>query len=422
MKTTTMKTTTSTTKPQRGSNNWFFRLCFSGLFLVLGMDLLNIDVFGRDLGKKKNPKEPERQSPFITTKAAFTTTKKTIVAKEVERIPIFYNAFTAKPENVSNVQALIREQLSFMIPEWHGPVYLTTIGQTLDNITTSTSTNSSIDNNRAREDVITRQHLAQGDEAATLQALWEYCTAHTNSRVIYLHSKGSFHPSPANTQLRLFLTRGALSPECARSTAWSSSSSSDDDDDDDDTACNVCSSRFSPLPHPHTPGNMWLARCDYVVKLIEPRLFTVLMDAMHAKLSSSSSSEQRSWLSKAQQQQLWIKAYTTGTKRFAQEHWIHSHPTVRPCDLYPHQDFVWGYKNVPNYDNFTAQIAMGPRFATLEQYRRGDVRKIFPGLFVPERLYEYQFLYNQEPPDSWWGWDLFANTDNNNNNNTETHH
>ena len=24
---------------------------------------------------------------------------------------------------------------------------------------------------------------------------------------------------------------------------------------------NVCSSRMTPVPHPHTPGNMWAARC-----------------------------------------------------------------------------------------------------------------------------------------------------------------
>ena len=36
--------------------------------------------------------------------------------------------------------------------------------------------------------------------------------------------------------------------------------------------CNVCSARFSPLPHFHTSGNMWVADCFYVWKLIDPLL------------------------------------------------------------------------------------------------------------------------------------------------------
>jgi len=298
-----------------------------------------------------------------------------VTAKKEEerdtRIPVFYNAFVASPQQIPDVEELVNEQLSFLVPHLHGPVYLTTIGQ---NITTDAPS-------------VLRQHLPTGDEAKTLQALWEYCTEHPTSKVIYLHSKGSFHPSPANTQLRLFLTRGALSAECAST---------------DSQTCNVCSSRFSPLPHPHTPGNMWLAHCDYVNELIEPRLFTVLMDALQANIK-------RSWLDIQQTQKLWIKWYTTGTKRFAQEHWIHSHPTVKPCDLYPSDDFVWGYDNIPDY-NFTAQFATAVRFADIDAYRRGDFGKLFPGLFLQERLYEYEFLYDQKPPDSWWGWDLFWNT------------
>ena len=33
--------------------------------------------------------------------------------------------------------------------------------------------------------------------------------------------------------------------------------------------CDVCSLRFSPLPHQHVSGNMWLARCSYVERRVE---------------------------------------------------------------------------------------------------------------------------------------------------------
>ena len=39
------------------------------------------------------------------------------------------------------------------------------------------------------------------------------------------------------------------------------------------SSCNVCSMRMSPIPHPHTPGNMWAARCSYVSNLIDPNLY-----------------------------------------------------------------------------------------------------------------------------------------------------
>ena len=58
---------------------------------------------------------------------------------------------------------------------------------------------------------------------------------------------------------------GALSKECAMMP--------------EDT-CNVCSSRFSPVPHPHTSGNMWLARCDYIKKLIDPLIFEAAMNSL----------------------------------------------------------------------------------------------------------------------------------------------
>jgi hypothetical protein len=102
----------------------------------------------------------------------------------------------------------------------------------------------------------------------------------------------SFTPTPENDLLRRFLTKGALSEECANMP----------------TTCNVCSSRFSPLPHPHTSGNMWAARCDYVSRLIEPKdQFQRAMRQFRNKGSP----------------------VCTGRLRYALEHWIHSSPRVK---------------------------------------------------------------------------------------------
>ena len=94
------------------------------------------------------------------------------------------------------------------------------------------------------------QHYPEGGEDLTYHVLWNYCrnNPYHNAKVVYLHSKGSFHDSSQNTDLRKFITNSALSKECANLP----------------DQCDVCSYRMSPFPYPHTSGNMWLARCDYV--------------------------------------------------------------------------------------------------------------------------------------------------------------
>jgi len=111
--------------------------------------------------------------------------------------------------------------------------------------------------------------------------------------------------------MRKFLTRGALSQVCMNMPL----------------SCNVCSSRMSPLPFAHTPGNMWLARCDYVNTLIDPLKFE---EAMRTKVNLGG------WGCDAM-------------GRHAAEHWVHSHPRVKPCDL-SNSNYTWNYDGVPEDD------------------------------------------------------------------------
>ena len=92
-------------------------------------------------------------------------------------------------------------------------------------------------------------HSNKGDEVITLQALYEHCMQNKSERVIYMHDKGSFHASESNTYLRQFMTKAVTNVQCVRP---------------DDDRCNVCSYQFSPLPFHHSPGNFWIAKCDYV--------------------------------------------------------------------------------------------------------------------------------------------------------------
>jgi len=107
-------------------------------------------------------------------------------------------------------------------------------------------------------------HVKNGDEGTTLAPLHDFCIANPSKNVIYLHDKGSFSVKWVNTLLRRDLLRGLSSKPYA--------------DAVDDGSCDVCSLRFSPAPHAHTPGNMWSARCEYVARLRSPREFRDLMD------------------------------------------------------------------------------------------------------------------------------------------------
>ena len=132
-------------------------------------------------------------------------------------IPVFYNLYVATANDSSRVFDLVSDQMIHLRPE-HKPVYIQSMGPI----------QLSIPNTKLLG------HHSNGTEMVTLRSLWNYCTEHPTEKVVYLHSKGSSRNSPENENLRNFLTKGALSRECSTLP----------------TTCNVCSSRFSPLPHP----------------------------------------------------------------------------------------------------------------------------------------------------------------------------
>ena len=170
---------------------------------------------------------------------------------------------------------------------------------------------------------------------------------------------------PRCVALRKFLTRGALSEECSNMPSF----------------CNFCSSRMSPLPHAHTSGNMWAARCEYVRKLMHPIQFEAKMAILYPGYVNNS---------------------CIGTGRYSAEHWIHSHPSARPCDL-SNDRFTWSYDNIPT-DDLEIKLEPAPRFEFMKYVK--EVCQDFPKL--ENLLHEYKFLYNETlPAVSWWGWKFY---------------
>jgi hypothetical protein len=271
-----------------------------------------------------------------------------------ENIPVFYTLFVDQNANeteVKRVEAIVFEQLANLKPIHH-PVFIHSIGKTLPIPNTTLL-----------------HHHESANEEVTLLSLWRYCQNNTHSKVVYLHAKGSFHPSRQNERLRQFLTAGALSDECASLPQ----------------SCNVCSSRFSPFPHPHTPGNMWLAQCDYVSKLINPMKIEDRMLEVPNIINRPKN----------------LHDSVFGIGRFASEHYIHSHWRVQPCDLYPQKTYIHGYNGIPaNPEEFHFELEMAPRF-TFQTYKKFDYKGNITNL--AHRLDEYQILYNETPDHSFWG-------------------
>ena len=140
-------------------------------------------------------------------------------------IPVFYNVFVKDQGEKDRVlRDIVEDQLGDIDPTVHGPVYVTSIGVPIE-----------------VEGAVGVQHFENGNEEESLHLLWMYCRKNPTQRVVYLHSKGSFHPSDDNDKLRSFATKAALSKQCDEATKTIDS-------------CDVCSGRFSPLPHAHTSG------------------------------------------------------------------------------------------------------------------------------------------------------------------------
>lgn len=302
-------------------------------------------------------------------------------------IPIFYNLYNPQEiDRTEAVKVIMEEQLSYRGPI-HREIYVRSIGRS------SKKLEETIHRLKGTTTTTLLQHDENGTEIDTLGHLWDYCKKNhhrrPNQKVVYLHSKGSFHPSEKNDALRRFLTRGALSEECSNLPDW----------------CNVCSSRMSPIPHAHTPGNMWLARCDYVHRLMDPRLFTQEMDRIKKNGGAGMMDPKL--------------MHCHGVGRYAAEHWIHSHFLVSSCDLSNDTRYIWGYNDIPPPD-FRMELKSAPRFnfsTFVPRKNRCGYTKDGKNAssFGRAVLHEYKMLYGGgddgdrmlPPPNKWFGWDFY---------------
>eukprot|EP00636_Phaeomonas_parva_P011472 CAMPEP_0118884036 /NCGR_PEP_ID=MMETSP1163-20130328/22981_1 /TAXON_ID=124430 /ORGANISM="Phaeomonas parva, Strain CCMP2877" /LENGTH=395 /DNA_ID=CAMNT_0006821671 /DNA_START=53 /DNA_END=1240 /DNA_ORIENTATION=+ len=206
-----------------------------------------------------------------------------------------------------------------------------------------------------RPDFVKMEPAYEAHEEITLERMRQYCLREPDAFVFYFHTKGSFHPSSENENLRRLHMRvmGEYADGCMEQL---------------DKGFNLCGLRFSAAPHFHVPGNFWWSKCSYVRDLVSPIEYRVRppisLLALEGKCSHSD----------------------LGRKRFASEHWIALHPGLKAVDAAPagsgYQDsYTWGY--VKLHGSWEPDWQPAPRDG------------IFPGYYISYNMDEYWSLWSR---------------------------
>ena len=110
---------------------------------------------------------------------------------------------------------------------------------------------------------------------------------------------------------------------------------------------------------------------------------------------------------------------TIGANRFSYEHWVHSHPENRPCDLYKPRGPMASYKNLEESLDWPIDLQLAPR-KTLEFFlaardennRWNGGYRLEPyiawGMDIKAHVAEWHFLYGRVPNESSWMWCHFG--------------
>lgn len=240
------------------------------------------------------------------------------------------------------------------------------------------------------------KHYETGFETLTLQNLWEYCHDNIHHTVIYLPSKGSFHPSEGNNMWRRTLTQQATSEYCVTFKAdlldVNFGHNFTGHNQTDKEECNVCGNGFQVTWGPLFLGNMFSARCSYVAKLVPPNVLedkaNIAYTTRHPKVTFST---------------FRLGAFSKPSGRYVAEHFIGTHPDIVPCDgngsLLPKGNF-------PNSSNLRDM-----KFNNVKQMLQNGhhVREWF---LLGGLLWRWHVMYNTTASSNSWVYSYFPDGEN----------
>ena len=249
------------------------------------------------------------------------------------------------------------------------------------------------------------RHIDSGGELDTLSGLYEYCQQHNSAttllspsslspRVIYVHNKGSFHPSTKNTLWRRAMTAAVVHDSCLSPP---------------NQTCSACGLQFSAPPKMFTnlfPGNFFAASCEYILQLWHPKEYKQKQEAMIRQVFHWRKKGRFHFHDKDD------KGWAIGSGRYVPEHWIGSHPFLQPCDLsIPENYWYWHEHSV----NETAdwEFSMFPRNHTRmsTSHQQNIEKQLSMYKFLAGQLYRHLYLYNATPPLTSWMYDYYPDGD-----------
>mmetsp|Transcript_11053 Transcript_11053/g.26693 ORF Transcript_11053/g.26693 Transcript_11053/m.26693 type:complete len:175 (+) Transcript_11053:833-1357(+) len=142
---------------------------------------------------------------------------------------------------------------------------------------------------------------------------------------------------------------------------------------------------------------MWTARCSYIKRLKSPMEYPRLLQTMYdTTLNHSTKQYEEEYRCLRPMDQ---SPNHLGLGRFAMERWAFSHPHVRPCDVMPSDDVLAEEYTTGNWTAGDLRRAprKHPKTVGFQYYKTSFAR-------LAGRLFEWNYLYGQEPPAKAWPW------------------
>lgn len=232
---------------------------------------------------------------------------------------IFYNVWVANDVEQEHAINRVTEQLDILKNSGASPlptIYYNIIGESTMNVEEICSKR-----NIKCHLLGTRQKRYEGD---ILESMQHYCRSHPSGTVSYLTSTvGDTRGNLTHEETKILWrhsTKAATSPLCQVGPP---------------NECNVCGLSFYTLPYLFFPGEMFKADCRYVENLMSPREFeakqtetatAAMTEAVRDRLKMTLFAQQKDFM---------------GVDEFAMQHWITSHPSLKPCDLAKQEAGYW---------------------------------------------------------------------------------
>jgi hypothetical protein len=166
---------------------------------------------------------------------------------------------------------------------------------------------------------------------------------------------------------------------------------------------------FFVMPSFMFRGNFWAADCSYVNRLVpaldfEDRLRQIQLRAHQLQ-------NQSQLLLNLQED----NDLNFGRGRYASEHWILSHPSLRPCDLTHTVELKHWFKGWKSKDFNWSMAPIEPLegkwpyqpWKMTKRVKKNEALLRREYFLLPGRILRWFALYNEVPPPSSWVWSWF---------------